>query len=317
MQKKSGEEHEQMREPFELHRVMLSNGIELDVVDEGRRDAPAMIFLHGFPESHWTWRNQIPHFSDRYRVIVPDQRGYAGSSKPEGVENYTPDKLATDIFLLADALGIDRFILVGHDWGGAIAWIVALLGGANGPEAYRGRVEALVIANAPHPYIFQRLMYDNMEQRAASQYIRGFRDPANDALVKEQGIAGILKQEVGWSGSNALTDQDKQIYFRDWNVPGAAFTMLNWYRASTIVVPAMDEEPERPPILDAPIPPITMPTLVIWAMDDKALPPCNLDGMEDVIPDVKIVRISGCGHFVQWEKPDSMNAAMDEWLAQL
>lgn len=306
-----------MREPFELHRVTLSNGIELDVVDEGRRDAPAMIFLHGFPESHWSWRNQIPHFSDRYRVIAPDQRGYAQSSKPEGVENYTPDKLATDIFLLADALEIERFILVGHDWGGAIAWIVALMGGANGPEAFRGRVEALVIANAPHPFIFQRLLFDNPEQRAASQYMRGFRDPANDALVREQGIAGILRQEVGWSGSDALTDQDKQIYFRDWNVPGAAFAMLNWYRASTITVPAMDEEPERPPMLDAPIPLITMPTLVIWAMDDKALPPCNLDGMKDVIPTLKIIRIPGCGHFVQWEKPDSMNAAMDEWLAQL
>lgn len=306
-----------MRQPFELHRVTLANGIELNVVDEGRHEAPALIFLHGFPESHWTWRNQIPHFADRYRVIAPDQRGYATSSKPEGVDNYTPDKLATDIFLLADALGIERFTIVGHDWGGAIAWIVALMGGANGPEPFRGRVERLIIANAPHPYIFQRLLFEDMEQRAASQYIRGFRDKDNDELVRQQGLAGILMKEVGWAGSDALTDQDKQIYFRDWSEPGAAFAMLNWYRASTIVVPAMDEDnPVRPPFLDAPIPPITMPTLVIWAMDDMALPPCNLDGMEDVIPTLKIVKISGSGHFVPWEKPDAMNAAMDEWLTK-
>ncbi len=305
-----------MRQPYELKRVTLANGIELDIVDEGPRDAGAMIFLHGFPESHWTWRNQLPHFADRYRVVAPDQRGYCQSSKPEGVENYTPDKLAADIFLLADALGIEKFTLVGHDWGGAIAWMVALMGGANGPEPYRGRVERLIILNAPHPFIFQRLLIENEEQRAASQYMRGFRDPANDNLIREKGIAGILMQEVGWAGSDALTDQDRQIYFRDWAEPGAAFAMLNWYRASTIEVPAVGEDAPRTALLDAPIPPVTMPTLVIWAMEDRALPACNLEGMKEVIPDLKIVKVPGCGHFVQWEKPDMVNAAMDEWLAQ-
>ena len=305
-----------MRQPFELEPVALSNGIELHVVDEGPRDAPALIMLHGFPESHWSWRNQIPHFSDRYRVIAPDQRGYCKSSKPEGVDNYTPDKLASDVFLLADAMGIDRFTVVGHDWGGAIAWLVALMGAEGSGSPFAGRIERLIILNAPHPFLFQRLLYDNPEQRAASQYMRGFRDPANDDLIREQGIAGILMKEVGWSGSDALTDQDKQIYFRDWSEPGAAFAMLNWYRASTVAVPPMEDGGERPAILDAPIPPIKVPTLVIWAMDDIALPACNLDGMEDVIPDLTIVRVPGTGHFVQWEKPDMVNAAMDEWLAQ-
>lgn len=305
-----------MRQPFELHRTKLANGIELNVVDEGPRDAPAMIFLHGFPESHWTWRNQIPHFSDRYRVIAPDQRGYCKSDKPDGAENYTPDKLALDVFLLADALGIEKFTVVGHDWGGALAWIVALMASKNGPEMFQGRVERLIIANAPHPYIFQRLLFDDMEQRAASQYIRGFRNPDNDELIRTQGIPGILMKEIGWAGSDALTDQDKEIYFRDWSEPGAAFSMLNWYRGSTVTVPAMDEEnPARPPMLDATVPPITMPTLVIWATDDKALPPCNLEGMEDLIPDLEIVKVEGCGHFVPWEAPDDMNRAMDAWLA--
>jgi len=117
---------------MEQQRVTLASGIELDVVDVGPRNAPALIFLHGFPESHRTWRHQIAHFSDCFRCIAPDQRGYRGSSKPQEVDAYTPDKLVGDVFALADALGIDKFTIVGHDWGGAIAWGVAYWGQANG-----------------------------------------------------------------------------------------------------------------------------------------------------------------------------------------
>ena len=103
---------------FEQQRVKLSTGVELDVVDVGPRDAPALVFLHGFPESHRTWRFQLPHFANRFRCIAPDQRGYRGSSKPQDAESYTPDKLIADIFALADALGIGTFTIVGHDWAG-------------------------------------------------------------------------------------------------------------------------------------------------------------------------------------------------------
>jgi pimeloyl-ACP methyl ester carboxylesterase len=133
---------------MEQQRITLASRIELDVVDVGPRDAPVLIFLHGFPESHRTWRHQVAHLSARYRCIAPDQRGYRGSSKPEGVENYTPDKLIGDIFLLADALGVDKFTVLGHDWGGAIAWGVALMGQGT-------RVTRAVIANAPHPGVFR------------------------------------------------------------------------------------------------------------------------------------------------------------------
>ncbi|HKX88027.1 MAG TPA: alpha/beta fold hydrolase, partial [Sphingopyxis sp.] len=178
---------------FEQQRVTLSTGVELDVVDMGPRDAPVLMFLHGFPESHRTWRYQLPHFADRFRCIAPDQRGYRGSSKPQDVESYTPDKLIADIFALADALGVEKFTIVGHDWGGAIAWGVALGGQPGGLHpAWAGRVTRAVIANAPHPGIFGRLLAVDPEQRAASQYIRTFRDPASDAIIEEHGIAGIL-----------------------------------------------------------------------------------------------------------------------------
>lgn len=294
---------------FDQKRVELANGIALDVADEGPKDAPALIFLHGFPENHRTWRHQIAHFSDRFRCIAPDQRGYRGSSKPQEVEAYTPDKLIGDVFLLADALEIEKFTIVGHDWGGAIAWGVALGG-------QHARVERAVIANAPHPKIFGRLLWTNRQQRESSQYIRGFRDPANDALIREHGLTGILKQEVNWDRPDAMELEERQILLKDWENREACFGMLNYYRASEMNVPEMDvpfEVPEgwTPPTL----PDLTIPTLVIWALDDLALPAENLEGMEDIIDPLTIVRVPDCGHFVPWEAPDQVIAAMEDFLA--
>ena len=294
---------------FDLKRVHLPNGISLNVVDEGPVDAPALIFLHGFPESHRTWRHQIAHFSDRYRCIAPDQRGYRASLKPQEVAAYTPDKLIGDVFLLADALGIGSFTIIGHDWGGAIAWGVALGG-------QHMRVNRAIIANAPHPSIFQKLLYTHPGQREASQYIRGFRDPANDALVKEHGLTGLLLKEVKWDRPSAMEPEERDALLLDWQNRDAAFGMLNYYRASPIDVPTMDSPFELPAGYAPPqLPKLTIPTLVIWALDDLALPPENLEGLEDIIDPLTIVRVPDCGHFVPWEAPDAVNAAMERFLA--
>jgi pimeloyl-ACP methyl ester carboxylesterase len=294
---------------FDLKRVALPNGIHLNVVDEGPVDAPVLIFLHGFPESHRTWRHQIAHFSDRFRCIAPDQRGYRGSSKPQAVEAYTPDKLIGDIFLLADALGIGSFSIVGHDWGGALAWGVALGG-------QHLRVNKAIIVNAPHPAIFQKLLYTHPVQREASQYIRGFRDPANDALVKEHGLTGLLLKEVKWDRPSAMEPDERDALLLDWQNRDAAFGMLNYYRASPIDVPTMDAPFEVPAGYTPPVlPKLTIPTLVIWALDDLALPPENLEGLEEIIDPLTIVRVPDCGHFVPWEAPDAVNAAMEAFLA--
>jgi pimeloyl-ACP methyl ester carboxylesterase len=296
-------------------RASLTTGVELDYVDLGPRDAPALIFLHGFPESHRTWRHQLAHFSDHFRCIAPDQRGYRGSSKPQDVEAYTPDKLTADIFALADACGVEQFTIVGHDWGGAIAWSVALNGQPGAPNpGWAGRVNRAVIANAPHPFLFQRLLFDNVEQRAASQYIRGFRDPANDALIRDHGLTGILLKEVKWDRPSAMEPEERAALLADWQDRDAAMGMLNWYRAAQVIVPAMDEVPERPAFLDGPFPPLAIPTLVIWAMDDLALPAANLDGLADIVPQVEIVPVQDCGHFVPWEAPDAVNSAMTAFL---
>ncbi len=294
---------------MEQTRVKLANGIELDVVDVGPRDAPTLIFLHGFPESHRTWRHQIAHFSDRFRCIAPDQRGYRGSSAQQDVASYTPDKLIGDVFLMADALGVGTFTIVGHDWGGAIAWGTALGGQMN------GKVNRAVVANAPHPAIFQKLLYLDPAQRAASQYIRAFRDTGNDALVREHGLVGILMKEVKWDRPSTMEQEERDALLKDWSKPGTAMAMLNWYRGSPINVPPMDA-PFALPADYQPLalPNLTIPTLVIWAMDDLALPPSNLDGLDDMIDDLTLVQVPDCGHFVPWEAPEKFNAALEDFL---
>ncbi len=296
-------------------RVALSTGIELDVQICGDPANPALLFLHGFPESHRTWRHQVAHFSDHFYCIAPDQRGYRGSSKPQEVAAYTPDKLTADVFALADALGVEEFTIVGHDWGGAIAWAVALFGQAGAPNpAWAGRVPRAVIANAPHPYLFQRLLLGNQEQRASSQYMREFRDSANDDMIREQGMIGMLRKAVKWDISPAMEQEERDALLADWQNREACFGMLNWYRASPVKVPAMDEEFVLPSLDAAAFPALHIPTLVIWAMDDLALPACNIDGLEKFVPNVRIVPVHDCGHFVPWESPKAVNSAMKAFL---
>ncbi|HOB12886.1 MAG TPA: alpha/beta hydrolase [Novosphingobium sp.] len=294
-----------------MQRVTLASGIELDVIYEGPRDAPALIFLHGFPESHRTWRHQIARFKDRFRCIAPDQRGYRGSSKPQQVDAYTPDKLIGDVFQLADALGVDRFTVVGHDWGGAIAWGVAMMGQMN------GRVPRAVIANAPHPVGFSKLVWLNRHQRESSQYMRTFRDTANDQIVRDYGLAGMLMKafEGRFETDDKMEPEERARLLEDWQDRDAAFGMLNWYRASPLYVPGLDEPYQLPADYAVPaLPPLTIPTLVIWALDDLALPPENLEGLEQLVPNMTLVKVPDYGHFVPWEAPDAVNAAMEDFL---
>ena len=291
---------------FELQRVALPTGVELDVAVAGHPTNPAIILLHGFPESHRTWRHQIGALAEDHFVLAPDQRGFAKSSKPAGVENYTPDKPVGDLLALADHFDIGRFTLVGHDWGGAIAWMAALQN--------QDRIAHLIIINAPHPFVFQRLLYDDMAQREASQYITAFRNPGLDAHIDSIGLEAFFDGSFMRHTDFEKVREEKPIYLEQWNQPGAMPAMLNWYRASALVVPGMDETPERPAFLDGPFPPLTTPTLVIWGTGDKALLPSNLDGLEQYVPNMTLKKIDA-GHFVPWEDPEAVTSAMKVWLS--
>ena len=290
---------------YHIERVDLPTGVSLDVAVAGNPGHPPLILLHGFPESHRTWRDVIPDLAADHFVIAPDQRGFARSSKPEGVEQYTPDKIVGDLLALADHFGLDHFTLVGHDWGGAIAWMAAL--------QHPKRVARLVIVNAPHPFVFQRSMFDSMEQRAASQYIRAFRNTDLDKHIAGIGIPTFFDTTFAkHADASKMGDEERATYIDQWSQPGAITAMLNWYRASAIVVPAMDEMPERPAYLDAPFPPVTQPTLVVWGMGDVALLPVQLDGLGALVPDLTVVKVDA-GHFVPWENAPAVLAAMRDW----
>lgn len=290
---------------FELQRIALPTGVELDVATAGDPAAPAIVLLHGFPESHRTWRHQIPELAKTHFVIAPDQRGFARSSKPEGAENYTPDKTVGDLLALADHFGKERFVLVGHDWGGAIAWMAAL--------QHPNRVERLIIVNAPHPFLFQKSLFDDTAQRAASQYIRLFRNPGLEKQLEAMGLGTFFDTTFARHADPALLAPERDAYLDEWGQPGAMTAMLNWYRASAIVVPGMDETPERPAFLDGPFPPLRMPVLVIWGMGDTALLPVQLEGLDQLVPDLKVVQVDA-GHFVPWENPTAVNTAIRDWI---
>lgn len=291
-----------------MKRISLATGVELDVAIAGDPANPAMIFLHGFPESHRTWRHQIAEFSRDYLVVAPDQRGYAGSSKPEGVESYKASLIVQDLVALVDQLGIGNFTLVGHDWGGAVAWLAAL--------QLPRRVDKLIILNAPHPLIFQRTLIDDAAQRQASQYMNLFRNPGFDSYVENLGLPGFFDTIFAKHADPELLGPEKEKYLAEWSQPGALTAMVNWYRASDILVPQPGETPARPAWIDGPFPPVTQPTLVIWGMGDVALLPVQLEGLRDQVADLEIVQIADSGHFVSWEKPEQVNAAIRNWLNQ-
>ena len=288
-------------------RVTLSTGVALDVWSAGERKNPPILFLHGFPESHRTWRHQIAALSATHYCIAPDQRGYAGSDKPAEISDYGVPKLIADVFALADALGIGRFTLVGHDWGGAIAWAAALKDQA--------RVERLIQCNAAHPYVFQRTLIFDQAQRAASQYIRQFRERDIESEVAAKGVDWFFSDRFESKlSAGTISADDRAATLAEWSQPGAIRGMINWYRASPMQVPKVNAPMEMTPFLERPFPKLTMPVLVIWGMRDDALHPCQLAGLEDHINELTIERIDGAGHFVPWEAPELVSRAMIHWL---
>jgi pimeloyl-ACP methyl ester carboxylesterase len=288
-------------------RIPLSTGITLNVRHGGA--GPPIVFLHGFPESHRTWRHQLDALARDHRVVAPDQRGFAASDKPDGVGNYETDKIVADLIALADALGIDGFTLVGHDWGGAAAWLAAL--------THPDRVERLVIVNAPHPLVFARSLAEDEAQRAASQYIRAFRNPLMEAGIAAMGLETFFEKTFGSHTDLArIPDEERRHYLEDWARPGALTAMLNWYRASRIEVPAPGEAASVPLWARGPFPHLKMPTLVIWGLKDKALLPVQLEGLHDLVDDLRIVTSTTAGHFVPWEEPGFVTGAIRDFIAE-
>ena len=288
-------------------KLPLSSGIKMNVALAGPEEAPPVMLVHGFPESHRTWREIAARLGDRLRLVMPDLRGFGKSDRPKEVEAYATDTLVADIFALADALGIERFALVGHDWGGAIAWAAALRGNP--------RIERLAIVNSPHPLIFQKSLIEDEAQRAASQYMRAFRDPAMEASIARMGIDTFFEKSFSKHVDLALiSPEERARYVADWGRPGALTAMLNWYRSSQVLVPAVGEEAETPAWVERGIPKLRIPVRVIWGLEDKALLPIQLEGIGEVGDDIEIFPLKGVGHFAPWEAPDQVADALRPFL---
>lgn len=292
-----------------LTRIGLPTGVTLRVQLAGPDGADPIILLHGFPESHRTWRHVVPALAQDHFVVAPDQRGYGGSDRPEGVDCYRADRAVEDLLALADSLGIGRFILIGHDWGGAIAWAAAL--------RHPDRLSRLAIVNAPHPYVFQKSLIEDPDQRAASQYINAFRSELMEKGIQAMGLDAFFDRSFGGHVDLGLIDEaEKQAYLEEWRQEGALTAMLNWYRAAEIKVPEPGEKASAPIWTHFPFPKVGVPTLVVWGMKDKALLPIQLDGLDDLVTDLRIVRVREAGHFLPWEKPEPLIAALRTFLGQ-
>ena len=292
----------------EFRRLPLSTGVTLHVALAGDPANPPVILLHGFPESHRTWREIAPRLSDHFYLIMPDQRGFAASDRPQQVECYKTELLVDDIFALADALQLQSFALIAHDWGGAIAWAAAL---RRDP-----RLTRLAIINAPHPVIFQKSLIESAEQRAASQYITAFRAPGFEQVVAHNGYEWFFERTFSAHlDLTTIPETEKRRYIADWSRPGAFTAMLNWYRAAKIIVPPPGAVVPLPDWLLGVFPKVQVATLVIWGMRDKALLPLQLEGLDELIEDLTIVRLPGAGHFAPWEAPDDVAAALAPFLA--
>ena len=280
----------------------------MNVALAGPEDAPPVILLHGFPESHRTWRELVPPLSDELRLVMPDQRGFGDSDRPQEVEAYRTDVLLADLFALAEALDIQKFALVGHDWGGAIAWAAAIRGDP--------RVSRLAIVNSPHPLIFQRSLIEDEAQRTASQYMRAFRDPDFEKFVEAIGFEAFFDKSFrNHVDLTAIPDGERQITIDQWSRPGALTAMLNWYRASRILVPPPGIIVDVPDWVVTAFPRIKVPVRIVWGLEDKALLPVQLEGIGEVGDEVDVFPLKGVGHFAPWEAPDRVAAALKPFLA--
>ena len=279
----------------------------MNVALAGPKDAPPVILIHGFPESHRTWRELMPLLSSQLRLIMPDMRGFGDSDRPQEVAAYKTETLLADLFGLAEALGVERFALVGHDWGGAIAWAAAIKGDP--------RVTRLAIVNSPHPLIFQKSLVENEEQRSASQYMRAFREPGFEKFVETIGFEKFFDKSFrNHVDPGAISAEERAIYIGQWSRPGALTAMLNWYRASQMVVPPPGITVDVPDWVLRAFPKIKVPVRVVWGLEDKALLPIQLEGIGEIGEDVEIFPLKGVGHFGPWDAPDKVAEALKPFL---
>ncbi|MGE5565843.1 MAG: alpha/beta fold hydrolase [Parcubacteria group bacterium] len=278
-------------------RTVEANGLSF-VVDEAGEGDDVALFLHGFPESRWSWRHQLPLLAGLgWRAVAPDLRGYGQSSRPKGVEAYKLEHLVEDVVGLFDALGAKRRLLIGHDWGSLIAWTFAIQN--------RLPLDGLVIMNAPHPATIARAR-KNPRQWLRSWYVFYFQIP----WLPEAGITAFGGRQVvrAFRGmavdKSRFTDEALEPFRKNALIPGAMRAMINYYRANFM---DLNRFGENPPIIE-------VPTLMVWGEEDAAIGIEFTEGYEDLVRDLTLNRLPGVSHWVQQEAPEAVNARIEAWM---
>jgi len=267
---------------------------------------PLVMFVHGFPEFWYEWHRQLVDFGRDHLAVAPDMRGYNLSSRPTDLDDYAVPKLVEDIRALAEHLGHRRFTLVAHDWGGAVAWVVAMV--------HPGMLERLVLINAPHPGVFARELRENPVQQKASQYMLLFRSPEAEAVLSADDHKA-LRHALGDVWDKRFSDEDRRMYLQAWSRPGGLTGGLNWYRAARVGPPSADA-PARSLFEVQNLPVIEVPTLVIWGERDRALTTGNLDGLDQHVRNLTIRRVPDGTHWVVHEQPELITREIRAFMAR-
>ncbi len=286
--------------------TMHLNGNPFFVRRWGDSGLPVLLLLHGFPEYGGAWAEFAPLLADRFHCIAPDQRGYGQSWAPDAVENYALPELVGDMAALIEAEGRGPVTVMGHDWGAAVAYGLAMFR----PDL----TERLIIANGVHPAPFQTALAKGSAQAEASQYIRFLRRPDSHDILAADDFSKFLdlfsaKMDMSW-----MTPARRAEYKAEWARGGRFKTMIHWYRASPLQVP----EPGQA-ITDLPAFPkerlmVNCPHLLVWADGDTALLPESTEGLEDFAPDLTRAHVAGADHWLLHQKPDEVAQIVREWL---
>ena len=267
------------------------NGIKLHTIILGSGEP--IILLHGFPDFWYGWKYVMLGLREGFKLIVPDTRGINLSDKPEGVENYDIDLLANDIIELSKKLNLGKFTLVGHDWGGVIAYYFAF--------KYPDLLKKLIICNSAHPAVHRKKMKTDEKQRRSGGYLAQLMKLGaeesffrNDMMALKASVFGTSRKK------DAFTEEDKQKYIESWSQPNSILNGINYYRANKRVSYIIGN--------------IEVPTLVIHGMKDNFIRPSTLEGLSEYVKNLKIVKAEKASHWVMHDAPDLVSSSIREFV---
>jgi pimeloyl-ACP methyl ester carboxylesterase len=284
------------------HATATVNGIELHYAYAGC--GPLMVFLHGFPQSHYAFRAQLREFSSDHLAVAADQRGYNLSSKPDGVHSYGIWPAVEDLRCLVEHLGYENFVLVGHDWGSLVAWSFAL--------HHQQMLRALVSLGGPHPGVLDRALREDEEQIQASQYLLGLRHPRAIEAVSDDDFAA-LEQALDHPFFSA---EDRANYRRSWRIPRAIESALHWYEIEGIAPPDQHGTPghgnychDVAPLF------VDIPTMVIYPEADPYVRPASHAGLEHFVRNLTFHPVNDGTHWIAEQHPELVNRHIRDFLA--